>query len=397
MDKLSIRNLILIIILVVALGVALFFAFFYHNGTDSNPGDKHSPSASTEASEDQHSIITDKDKYYHEPVLIAANGSIDSGSGANAWRGMCEYLNVDVKTGAEQYKDAYYICEDDKQSILNLIDELENPSSVVPNIIFLTGKHAAEAVEEAQMTYIGTNFVLLESTLETPAENTCCISFANEQAGFLAGYSCVMEGASRIRFAAETQNDQTMEYYYGFLQGVDQAAKNQSARVTVSTSFTLEAAHAVRDGSPQIVFACGSTRFQKQVIDNAEQAGVKVVCSDIDYSYLYTGSRMSISPICASTVNNYGAIITSILTAYASEGWSQFYAGKQLRYDLSLGNTLGMSATANAWHYEKFDAGQYYQVLGALSSGGYTATLEEPLMSEWVTLTSLDPVEEDGF
>lgn len=392
MDKLSIRNLILIIVLVVALGVAVFFAFFYDNGSDT-PNGNHSPTGTTEVTEDQHSVITDKDKYYHQPVLIAANGSIESGSGANAWSGMCQFLNIDAKVGMEQYKDAYYLCEDNKQSILDAIDALEDPSSVVPNIIFLTGTHAAEAVEEAQLAYAGTNFVLLESKLDAPALNTCCISFASEQSGFLAGYSCVMEGASRIRFAAEAQDDETMAYYYGFLQGVDQAAKNQSAKVTVSTSFTLEAAHAVRDGNPQMVFACGSTQFQKQIIDNAEKAGVKVVCSGIDYSYLYTGNRVSISPICASTVNNYGAIIVSILTAYNSEGWSQFYAGKQLRYDRSLGDTLGMSATANAWHYEKFDVGQYYQVLGALSSGGYTVTLEEPLLSEWVTLSSADPEE----
>lgn len=393
MDKLSVRNLILIIVLVAFLAVAVYFVFFTKDAP--NPGNQKATSA-TEATEDQHSVITDQDKYYHRPVLIAANGTIDSGSGANAWNGLCEYLGVDAKSGLDRFKDAYYVCEDKPQDIVKIINDLEDPSSVVPNVIFLTGTHAGEAVEQVQTDYPGTNFVLLESTMEAPAENVCCITFANEQAGYLAGYSCVMEGFSRIRFAAEEQNEHTMEYYYGFLQGVDQAAKLQSAKVSLSTSFTLEATHAVRDGSPNVVFTCGSQKFQEQIISNAEKAGTKVICSGIDYSFHYTGSKMSISPICASTVNNYGAIIVSILTAYESEGWSQFYSGKVLRYDLSLGNTLGMSATAVGWHFEKYDVGQYYQVLGALSSGTYSITLEEPLMSEWVTLTSVDPVEEDG-
>lgn len=385
MDRLSIRNLILIIIIVLCIGAAVFFGIASGKEKDSHTA---SSTTSTEVTEDQHIAKTDTERYYHRPVLIAANGSVEFGSGANAWEGMCEYL------GSDEITDAYYLCEDNKQSILSAIDALEEPSSVVPNIIFLTGTHAGEAVAEAQQRYEGTYFVVLESDMEAPAQNTCCINFASEEAGFLAGYGCVMEGATRIRFAAEKETPETLSYYYGFLQGVDKAAKDQSISVNVSSCFTMEAAHAARDGSPQIVFACGSSEFQQSMIDIVKNANERIICSGHDYGYLFPGNLAETSPICASTVNNYGAVCVSILTAFNPEGWGQFYAGQKLRYGLNLGDTLGLSATAASWHFQNFDVSQYYQILGMLRSGAVQVANEEPLCSEWVSISSLDIAEE---
>ncbi len=58
-------------------------------------------------------------------------------------------------------------------------------------------------------------------------EYTASIYFAEEQAGFLAGYAAVYEGCTKLGFMGGIAVPAVIRYGYGFIQGADYAAKEK--------------------------------------------------------------------------------------------------------------------------------------------------------------------------
>ena len=82
----------------------------------------------------------------------------------------------------------------------------------------------------AQDTWPDLKFVLLDGVPSSNGdtkigENTVGIQYAEEQAGFLAGYAAVVEGYKKLGFMGGVATPAVVRYGYGFIQGAEAAAK----------------------------------------------------------------------------------------------------------------------------------------------------------------------------
>lgn len=368
---------LLLLVTVAFLAVLLLDSFDKDDGQQTDKLTAEEESALLESAENAGYPPADTGRYYHRPVLIAAD-STQTGVSAAVWKGLCQYLDTEERT------EACYTAEDSPQALTDAIDQAE--ADIVPNLVLLTGSAAPEAAAEAQTAYAGTFFVVIDGALDAPTANTCCVTFATEQAGFLAGYAAVMDGFTRLHFAAETEDSETALYRSGFLQGADRAAQSLDVEVWITTAVCGSDAP-VFDNDAEVAFVCGGTAFQEAAVAEAEREQRKIICSGIDYSYLYQSRTEGTSPILSSAVKNYTAVTQSLLTAFDNGAWDQFYGGQVLRYDLSWGETVCLTTGADGWHFTRFSAEQYYQILGNLRNDpDYAVSAEAPTLSAKVHL-----------
>lgn len=121
------------------------------------------------------------------------------------------------------------------------------------------------------------------------------IFYAEEQAGYLAGYAAVTEGYTQLGFMGGIAVPAVIRYGYGFIQGADAAAKEMGLeKDAVSVKYTYvgnfdaspennaKAAAWYNEGT-ELIFACGGG-VGNSVMKAAEAANKVVIGVDVDQS-----------------------------------------------------------------------------------------------------------------
>ena len=99
-------------------------------------------------------------------------------------------------------------------------------------------------VYEAQTKYPDVSFIIIDAQPVKDGEakledNVLSIFYAEEQAGYLAGYAAVTEGYRNLGFMGGIAVPAVIRYGYGFVQGADAAAKDLGlAAGDVSVKYT---------------------------------------------------------------------------------------------------------------------------------------------------------------
>ena len=89
-------------------------------------------------------------------------------------------------------------------------------------------KFIAVDVSAGDLTVDYTNYV-------EPAANVVCVTFSEEQAGFLAGYAAVKDGYTKLGFLGGMAVPAVIRYGYGFVQGADKATPRSRPRWKAGT------------------------------------------------------------------------------------------------------------------------------------------------------------------
>jgi basic membrane protein A len=207
----------------------------------------------------------------YEIALItdSVSGAIDDRSFTQgSWDGIKQYCDETGK--ASLY---YRATEESKDGYLNAIQmAIDNGAEIVvcPGYLY------ESAVFYAQDTYPDVKFILLdgvpqngEYTEYKTADNTYSIVFAEEQAGFLAGYAAVLDGYRRLGFMGGMAVPAVVKFGYGFLQGADYAAQElglAKGEVQINYGYTgnfaptpenqTKAASWYQAGT-EVIFSCG--------------------------------------------------------------------------------------------------------------------------------------------
>jgi len=230
----------------------------------------------------------------HELVLITDIGTIDDRSfNQGSWEGLVKYATENGKTHnyiqpAEQGDDAY----------LNAIDlAVQGGAKVIvtPGFLFEVPVHVAQGM------YPNVKFILIDGTPHAGdwspdiASNTVGVTYAEEQAGFLAGYAAVMAGYTELGFMGGMAVPAVVRFGHGFVLGADAAAGElgmSSGSVTINYHYTgvfepkpeinTMASAWYNDGIECIFVAGGGILFS--VIPAAEQAGKHIIGVDVDQS-----------------------------------------------------------------------------------------------------------------
>ncbi|MBO4902617.1 MAG: BMP family ABC transporter substrate-binding protein [Lachnospiraceae bacterium] len=225
-------------------------------------------------------------------ALITDVGTVEDGSyNQGAWEGIVEYCEeAEIPHTFYQPKEAL------KESYLDSIDEAVKAGA---KLIVCPGYLPEEAVFTAQKEYSKVNFILLDGEVHnadytdmTVKKNVMQIVFAEEQAGFLAGYAAVRDGYTRLGFIGGEPEDAVIRFGYGYVQGADYAAIEMGRQVEIKYTYAgtyFEDAHVVEMSSEwytmgtEVIFACGGA-MGRSVMMAAEQNGGKVIGVDVDQS-----------------------------------------------------------------------------------------------------------------
>ena len=301
----------------------------------------------------------------YELALITDVGTIDDKSfNQGSWEGLEKYAKEHDIT-YKYYKPA----EKSDEACLNAIDlAVKGGAKVVatPGFLFEV------PVYEAQTKYPDVSFIIIDAQPVKDGEakledNVLSIFYAEEQAGYLAGYAAVTEGYRNLGFMGGIAVPAVIRYGYGFVQGADAAAKDLGlAAGDVSVKYTYvgnfdaspennaKAAAWYNEGT-ECIFACGGG-VGNSVMKAAETAGKVVIGVDVDQS-------VESDTVITSAMKNLG---DSVYDAVASYYDGNFAGGTIL--NLSAKDD-GIQLPMETSKFTKFTQEKYDELYGKLKDG----------------------------
>lgn len=230
----------------------------------------------------------------NEIALVVATGSVDDKSfNQGAWNGIKEYAQQN-----EVSHKFYQSVDSSSSAISNTIDLAVLGGA---KIVVCPGFAFQKALFDAQSQYPDVTFVMLDGAptdtdgTSEITSNTATYTYAEEEAGFLAGYAAIMDGYRNLGFMGGVAMPAVVRFGYGFVQGADYAAKELglssdevSMNYTYVGSFDASPDIAVKasawyNNGTEVIFACGGS-IGNSVMSAADQAGTKVIGVDIDQS-----------------------------------------------------------------------------------------------------------------
>ncbi len=283
---------------------------------EGNTAGETTPTAETESPAD---TASGNESGKYEVALITDIGTIDDKSfNQGAWEGVEAYAKANNKTykyykPTEKSDDAYLVSMD-------LAVKAGAKIIVCPGYLFETPVFAA------QTKYPDVKFIILDGAPHSGdynfdiKENTYSIFYAEEEAGFLAGYAIVKEGYTKLGFMGGLAVPAVIRYGYGFIQGADYAAKELGlAKDAVQVQYTYvgnfdatpdnqaKAAAWYNEGT-EVIFACGGA-VGNSVMKAAETAGKKVIGVDVDQS-------SESETVITSSMKNLGKSVSDALASF---------------------------------------------------------------------------------
>lgn len=279
------------------------------------------------------------------------------------------------------------------------------------NVIVMPGYAFAGAIVEAAPSYKDVKFIaldvakgdLLEAGVAAKGEkydfnpdgwdlakyvdmsNVYCAIYQEELCGYMAGYAAVKLGYTKLGFLGGMAVPAVIRYGFGFVQGVDAAAKELNIKAEVKYAYgnqffgdaTITAAvDTWYAGGTEVVFACGGGIFTSAVDAAKKVPGAKVIGVDVDQ---------------AGVIQNYAAMddksltVTSAMkgldpTTYntlkdviVNGNWSK-YVGKIETLGLISGddptaNYVQIPMESTQWAAGKFEQKDYKALVKAMFDG----------------------------
>ena len=200
-------------------------------------------------------------------------------------------------------------------------------------------------------------------------DNTALITYKEEQAGYLAGYSAVVDGYKELGFLGGMAVPAVVRYGQGFVQGADAAAKElgTTANIKYWYSGKFEATDDIKakmdgwygDGT-EVVFACGGPIYSSAV-DAATANNGKVIGVDTDQS------AFSDTIITSATKGLSESVQLALADCKDNNWkWSEKYSAKETTLGAADGAVSLPMATSK---FKTFNQEQYDKLFAGLADG----------------------------
>ena len=169
-------------------------------------------------------------------VLITDGATItDGGYNQSAWKGVKSYAESN-NLNCRYYQPSRDVNGDlTVETIGQYIDLAVNDGA---EYIVLPGEDFAVSAYEIAPTYKDIKFILVDALPHSKSDktlrlqqNVMCVSFDNLQAGFLAGYTSVIDGFNKLGYFGSVSSNTSGNYGAGFVQGAAYAADKLSKPV----------------------------------------------------------------------------------------------------------------------------------------------------------------------
>lgn len=292
----------------------------------------------------------------YELALITDIGTIDDKSfNQGAWEGLKKYAEEKGITHkyykpTEKSTDAYV-------AAIDLAVAGGAKLIVTPGFLF------EPAIFKAQDAHPDVSFILLDGAPHSGdynyriEKNVYSVFYAEQQAGFLAGYAAVKDGYKNIGFLGGMAVPAVIKFGYGFVQGADYAAVEmgmKSGDIKLMYKYTGDFAATPENqtlaaswykGGTEVIFAAGGA-VGNSVMAAAEQGGGKVIGVDVDQS--------PESPtVISSAMKMLGISVYDGIAAFYN---GTFPGGKSVTLDATT-NGIGLPMTTSKW--QKFTQADY--------------------------------------
>ena len=301
-----------------------------------------------------------------ELALVTDLGTIDDKSfNQGSWEGLVLYAEENNITHkyyqpTEQSDDAYL-------TAIDLAVKGGAKVVVTPGYLFEV------PIYIAQDRYPETYFILIDGaphdkdyTDFTINENVVGINYAEDQAGFLAGYAAVKDGYLKLGFVGGMAVPAVVRFGYGFIQGAEFAGKelglgagdlevkyHYTGDFVASPEAQALAASWYNDGT-EVIFACGGA-VGNSVMAAAEQGGKKVIGVDVDQS---SESKTVIT----SAMKGLTPSVYAALTAY----YSGHFPGSQVQ--VFEAKNAGVGLPQDFSRFNSFNQAEYDAIYAKLAN-----------------------------
>jgi len=309
-------------------------------------------------------------------------------------------FNQSAYEGIERYaknKDINYKAyPPDSKSDEDYLKAMEKAQKDGAEIIITPGFNFGTAVFTAQDLYPDIHFIFIDGIPnngkdggdyeEKIAPNTYSVMFAEDQAGFLAGYAIVKDGFRKLGFLGGYAFPAVVKYGYGFVQGAEYAAKEMGlakGEVTIKYDYAgnfdptpenQAKASSWYNNGVEVIFACGGAMGNSVISAAESMPGKWVIGVDTDQSGDSETVITSAMKMMANAVN----------LAIESHYGGNFPGGQSLYLGADV-DGVGMEID-NA-RFRTFTKAEYEKIYGMLSKN------ENNLTSSIINDLSLKPAD----
>ena len=331
-------------------------------------------------------------------ALTCDTGTIDDESFNQAcWTAVSGYMGDDCQ---------YYIPEadasdEDRETMIR--QAVNDGADVIVCVGYLYGASLAWAADQ----YPDVKFIAIDVTqgdIGTDAipANCYCITFKEEQAGYLAGYAIAKDGKTKLGFLGGMAVPAVIRYGYGFVQGADAAAAELGQNIEINyfyggqfygdANITSRMEGWYSNGT-QVVFACGGGIYTSAVEAALKNNGY-VIGVDADQTYIgangVADGTYAYNPFITSAMKGLSEAVNTALAVIDAGSWGDI-AGSNGNFGLEDGDYIGLPTDADSWNFESFTTDEYEEVKGKIKSGEITVDnssddATKPTVSEFTTV-----------
>ena len=312
-------------------------------------GEKEDNTSAPEGSSSEAPTNTD-----YKVAMITDYGDITDESFNQTTYEACKAFCDENKVGFSYFKPA-------GDSTADRVAMIDKAVAEGYNVIVMPGYAFGGAIFEAAPKYADVKFIaldvgkgdILETAVQAKGEkysyapddykledyadlkNVYCAIYQEELCGYMAGYAAVKLGYEKLGFLGGMAVPAVVRYGYGFVQGVDAAAKELDKNVDLNYVYGGVFAGdpditAVMDtwykNGTEVVFACGGGIYTSAA-EAAKKAGGKVIGVDVDQAAIIDGKYGEGITVTSAMKGLYPATYDTLKAVILDGKWAD-YAGK---------------------------------------------------------------------
>ena len=290
------------------------------------------------------------------------------------------------------------------KKLVDMVRQAVNEGAdVIVCVGYLYGASLAWASEQyPDVKFIAVDVTQFDIGTDAIPDNCYCITFKEEQAGYLAGYAIAKDGYTKLGFLGGMAVPAVIRYGYGYVQGIDAAAQELGTKVEVNyfyggqfygdANITSRMEGWYSNGT-EVVFACGGGIYTS-AIEAALKNDGKVIGVDVDQNYLgvngVADGTYAYNPFVTSAMKGLSEAVESSLSTIEAEKWSEI-AATNGNFGLEEGDYVGLPTAEDSWNFNTFTVEDYEAVKAKIASGEIVVDNSsedsvKPTVSEFTTV-----------
>ena len=274
------------------------------------------------------------------------------------------------------------------------------------NVVVMPGYAFGEAIKETAESNSDTTFIALDvgagdlgEDYVVPA-NLYCAVYQEELCGYMAGYTAVKLGYTKLGFLGGMAVPAVVRYGYGYVQGVDAAAKELDITVDLKYAYGNQfsgdaditaAMDTWYQGGTEIVFACGGGIYTSAA-EAAAKVGGKVIGVDVDQKGIIDGSYGEGMTV-TSAMKGLAPTVKHLLSEVLAGNFAN-YGGKIDTLGLVSANPeenyVQIPTASTQFEDGKFTADDYAALVAAMFDGTVTVSNDITAMPAVTNVTVED-------